>query len=124
MAAPQGSARAGLRDAAPARRANPQREHAQCDPSAERFDAIDAAPLETVSHDALEALVGWIDDVLGLKLATSTPDITEEQKQLILERERAREASDWSTSDRIRDELAKQDIVLRDTNRRTVWSRL
>lgn len=88
------------------------------------FDAIDAAPLETVSHDALEALVGWIDDVLGLKLATSTPDITEEQKQLILERERAREASDWSTSDRIRDELAKQDIVLRDTNRRTVWSRL
>lgn len=87
------------------------------------FDAIDAAPLEAVSHDALGALVDWIDNVLGLKLASSTPDITDEQKQLILERERAREASDWTASDRIRNELKEQGIVLRDLNKDTVWSR-
>lgn len=87
------------------------------------FDAIDATPLEAVSHDALGALVDWIDDVLGLRLASSTPDITDEQKQLILERERAREASDWTASDRIRNELKEQGIVLRDLNKDTVWSR-
>jgi cysteinyl-tRNA synthetase len=54
-----------------------------------------------------------IDRALGTRLAT-VPDITSEQKNLIRERETAREAKDWAKSDSLRDELATQGIGLRD----------
>ncbi len=87
------------------------------------FDAIDTAPLEKLQHSALIELVEWIDETLGLGLAKATPDISDEQKQLILERERARDNRNWQRSDELRDELAKQGITLRDTTSRTVWTR-
>lgn len=54
-----------------------------------------------------------IDDLLGLEL-TTVPDISDEQKQLITEREAARQAKDWSKSDQIREQLAQAGIGLRD----------
>ena len=60
-------------------------------------------------------MVTWIDEVLGLRLAESTPDISDEHKRLIIERRRARDAHDWASSDRIRDELQAHGILLRDT---------
>ena len=87
------------------------------------LDAIEAAPLERIQHDALTALVEWIDNVLGMQLALSTPDIHDNEKQLILERERARENKDWARSDQLRDELAAKGITLRDTARHTIWTR-
>ncbi len=87
------------------------------------MEAIEAAPLGRIQHSALVELVVWIDEVLGLQLATSTPDISDEQKRLILERQRAREQKDWKRSDEIRDALTDEDVLLRDTANTTIWSR-
>ena len=54
-----------------------------------------------------------IDRTLGTRLAT-VPDINQQQKALIRERETARTAKDWTKSDACRDELAAQGIGLRD----------
>lgn len=87
------------------------------------FEAVETAPVEKVQHDALTQLIVWIDDVLGLKLAHDTPDISDDQKRRILERQRARDSKDWAMSDRLRNELADVGIVLKDTAVRTLWSR-
>lgn len=87
------------------------------------LEAVEAAPVNHIQHDALVALIEWIDAVLGLQLARSTPDISDVQKQRILERERARDEKDWPQSDEIRDELKEQGITLKDTSGRTIWLR-
>lgn len=87
------------------------------------IDEIDVSSLSTLQHSALVDIVTWIDEVLGLRLAESTPDISDEHKRLIIERRRARDAHDWASSDRIRDELQTRGILLRDTPSTTVWSR-
>lgn len=88
------------------------------------FDAIEAAPLKRIQHSALSELIEWIDDVLGLKLASSTPDISDAEKQTILERERAREQKEWKRSDALRDELAEAGVYVKDTPSGVVWNRL
>ena len=87
------------------------------------FDMIDLAPLAHVQQSALTQLITWCDDVLGLQLAHATPDISDEQKRRIIERRRARDAGDWTRSDELRDQLAADGIVLRDTPASTIWSR-
>ena len=62
-----------------------------------------------------------IDELLGLYLVATTPDIADEQKQRIIARERAREDKDWAESDRIRDELLASGIILNDTAHGTTW---
>lgn len=88
------------------------------------FDDIETVPLRLIQHSALVALVEWIDTTLGLNLAQSTPDLSDEQKRLIVERQRARESKDWAESDRLRDELLKAGITLRDTAHHVIWTRL
>lgn len=88
------------------------------------FDAIETAPLRRLQHSALTKLVNWIDNVLGLRLIEATPDISDEQKGRILERERARERKDWKESDRLRDELASEGIYLKDTPDGAIWNKL
>lgn len=87
------------------------------------FEEIESSPISIIQHGALTQLIDWIDETLGLRLAISTSDITDEQKRRLLERQRAREAKDWALSDRIRDELAHQGIVLRDSTHHVAWSR-
>lgn len=87
------------------------------------MDAITSAPLDALQHSALTAFIDWIDEVLGLDLAKSTPDISDEQKQLILQRERARDNKDWALSDRLRDQLQNEGITLRDSDGSTIWAR-
>ena len=73
--------------------------------------------------EQFEVFLEIVDDGLGLKLLSSR-DIDHEQKQLIAEREQAREAKDWQKSDDIRVELVKQSLGLRDTDHGTIWYRL
>lgn len=65
-----------------------------------------------------------IDRVLGIDL--SDDDISDEQKQLIKDRETARINKDWVLSDKLRDQLleSEQAIILRDTPLGTIWQRL
>ena len=85
------------------------------------FDDIDRSPTETIAKSALVDLLSYLDDVLGLDLIGSTPDITDEDKQLLLERERARESKDWTLSDDLRDQLELRGIGLNDTTHGVRW---
>ena len=86
--------------------------------------SIEQAELTKLSNDALTEFFETVDALLGLQLLTSTPDITDSDKALILARERAREAKDYSQSDAIRNELVTRGIGLRDVPGDTVWYRL
>lgn len=87
----------------------------------EAFTGLETTALDHVQQSALARLLTFIDDVLGLKLQTSTPDISDDQKQLILARTRARETKDWATSDAIRDQLQAQGIGLDDHPSGSRW---
>lgn len=87
----------------------------------ETFSYIESHSLSKVNHHTLLQLLEAIDELLGLDLLQSTPDISDDQKQLIIERERARDLKDWARSDELRDELAKGNILVRDTPAGTIW---
>lgn len=72
--------------------------------------------------DAFNKFLEDMDAVLGLGLLDST-DITDEQKQLISDRQQAREAKDWPKSDEIRDELHAHGLTINDTDHGPIWSR-
>ncbi|MGH7237291.1 MAG: CysS/YqeB C-terminal domain-containing protein, partial [Candidatus Saccharimonadales bacterium] len=61
--------------------------------------------------------------VSGLKLS-KVSDISDKQKRLISEREKARQNQDWAQSDELRKELTRQSIGLNDTPHGAIWHRL
>ncbi|MGH7156693.1 MAG: cysteine--tRNA ligase [Candidatus Saccharimonadales bacterium] len=63
-----------------------------------------------------------IDKVLGLEL-TRRPDITDEQKNLIKQRDEARSKNDWEASDRLRNTLSQEGLDLDDTTKGSLWRR-
>jgi len=78
---------------------------------------------DSISIDKrFEAFLHILDNVLGLDLLESTPDISPEQKDLIEKRETARGSQDWDTSDEIRDQLDAQGIELQDKPQKTIWA--
>lgn len=87
----------------------------------ETFTYIEAHSLDKVNHHTLTEFLEAIDEMLGLQLIETTPDINDEQKDMILRRERAREEKDWAKSDEYRDELLSSGIVIRDTPKGTIW---
>lgn len=70
----------------------------------------------------LVRLLNDIENLLGIDLARD--DISDEQKQLIKDRETARQNQDWAKSDELRDKLKEQGIEVRDTPAGTTWSRI
>ena len=87
----------------------------------EVFGKLESARLGTIHRHGLVSFLTTIDELLGLQLLESTNDITDEPKQLIIERERARENKDWDTSDRLRAKIEKSGISIRDTADGTIW---
>jgi len=87
----------------------------------EFFGEILKANPEKLNHYNLQELLEFIDDLLGLNLLGSTPDIPEEIKKKIIERNATRAEKDWAKSDEIRDELLSKNIVLRDTPKKSFW---
>lgn len=85
------------------------------------FAQFDGTPLASIHRHSLNELLTAIDETLGLQLIASTPDISDDQKQLILKRQRAREAQNWKESDELRDVLLHDGIVIRDTARGPIW---
>lgn len=69
---------------------------------------------------ALQNFLQFLDATLGLSLS-QVPDISDEQKQIIKEREHARTTKDWEKSDNLRDQLADQGIGLQDTPSGQIW---
>ena len=87
----------------------------------EMFTRLGNDSLEHIDHDALLQLLEAIDDLLGLNLIETSPDISDADKQLILERREARDGKNWQRSDEIRDDLLARGIQVKDTPRGSVW---
>ena len=66
----------------------------------------------------------FVDELLGLRLINSSPDINDKLYQKIQQRENARKAKDYATSDDIRAELAKNNICVLDTKSGPIWQYL
>lgn len=66
----------------------------------------------------------YIDELLGLNLIATTPDISDNLKQKVKERENARKNKDFLTSDRLRDELAAENLTVLDTDAGPIWQYL
>jgi cysteinyl-tRNA synthetase len=62
-----------------------------------------------------------LDEVLGLNLLASAPNITDEQRQLLDDRATARANKDWAKSDQLRDDLLLQNLTVRDTADGQIW---
>lgn len=87
------------------------------------FSHIESHTLAAIDPEALTELLSSIDDLLGLQLSTE-PDISDQEKQLVHERDAVRAAKDWAKSDTLRDQLKEQGIGLRDTEEGSIWFRL
>lgn len=88
----------------------------------EVFTRLETTPPSLVPRRSLTGLLETVDSLLGLDLLGTTPDIDEDVKQLIADRDAARHSKDWAASDRLRDELLQHRIVLRDTAHGSIWS--
>ena len=73
-----------------------------------------------------QSLEDWkkIDELFGLRLIANSPDLTEKVGEKLAEREKARIEKDWATADKIRDELKKLGVSVRDTENGVVWEYL
>ena len=83
---------------------------------------LDKKPPQKIYRAGLIEFLEFIDTALGLQLMTSTPDIDDECKRLLVERRRARENKDWVASDELRDELRDYGVIVKDTAHDTLWS--
>ncbi len=83
-------------------------------------EALARLAAETAAPTA--ELLRQLDALLGLGLA-GRPDITPEQKQLIAERQAARDAKDWPRSDQLRAELSADGLEVEDTPAGPRWRR-
>ena len=87
----------------------------------EAFSRVQGRNSETIHRHALISLLETIDQLLGLKLIDSTKDIDDDVKRLIIQRERARENKDWAAADRLRADIEKSGITVRDTAHGSIW---
>ena len=69
------------------------------------------------------SLEDWqkVEELFGLGLLKDTPDIDNEIRGLISERQEAREARDFAKSDELRDLLAQRGIGVEDTPDGPMW---
>ena len=82
---------------------------------------LDVNNPKVIDQKALINFFETVDQVLGLDIINSSPDIDNETKQLVIERQRAREDKDWEKSDSLRDSLAQKGITIRDTSGGSIW---
>lgn len=87
------------------------------------FAEISKAPLEKLSHHNLVEFLEFLDEVLGLDLLKTTPDISEEVKRLIIARNSARSEKNWTESDRLREEISAYGVSILDTPSGTIWEK-
>jgi len=87
----------------------------------EAFSTLDHVSVDEIDRHSLVTLLETIDELLGLELLRHSPDISDDAKQLIVERERARDDKDWQKSDSLRDELNSLGVNILDTPSGTVW---
>ena len=80
---------------------------------------------EDLTHEKflIKPFIQSIDKIFGLDLGEQS-DITREQKQVLAERQKARDDKDFAKSDELRDQLKEQGIGVRDTAHGQIWYRV
>lgn len=63
----------------------------------------------------------FVDNLLGLNLIETSPNLESELRPLINEREKARNEKDYETADKIRTDLAQKNIIIEDTPAGPLW---
>ena len=86
--------------------------------SAGAFAEIDKAINANVPD---EEFVKFLDDAFGLGILDSTPDISDDLKEKITERAKAKNERDFVKADTLRDEIAREGIVLLDGVDDSIW---
>lgn len=86
-------------------------------------DNLNSASAFALIDNSNLALSDWefVDQLFGLDLLAAATPISQNQLSLISQRESARQAKDWSTADAIRDQLAKQNLTVKDTSNGPIW---
>ena len=74
--------------------------------------------------EGCRALYLELSDVLGIPFTEKKDELTPEQEALFNARKDARKAKNWAESDRIRDELKAQGILVEDTPQGMKWKRI
>lgn len=87
----------------------------------EAFSRLASTPLEYIHRHSLLGFLETIKDALGIDLISSTPDISDEAKKIIQQRNMARKNGDWKESDKLRDQLSSMGIVIKDSDAGSVW---
>lgn len=85
-------------------------------------EAFDLFKPSDCNVEALNNLIQGVDQLLGLNIATESPDISADDYLLIDERTRARQEKNWNKSDDLRLQLASRGINVHD-GETTTWSR-
>lgn len=85
------------------------------------YESIHKQLSEARNHDALLQHFTDIEQKLGIKVLSTTPDISEEQRAYIKERETARANKDWGRADELRDLLVESGIYIKDDPKGTIW---
>lgn len=86
-------------------------------------EAIDHVEQGSFSPKTLEVLFAAIKTYLGIDLLAGKTDISDTQKELLTQRQTARDNKDWAASDEIRDQLLADNIAVRDTSTGQIWTR-
>lgn len=86
--------------------------------SAGAFAELDKVLTKNVPDDDF---IKFLDQAFGLNIEETTPDISEELKRKIAERYEAKKVRDFAKADALRDEIAKEGIVLLDGADGSIW---
>ncbi|MEK7471787.1 MAG: hypothetical protein AAB624_00920, partial [Patescibacteria group bacterium] len=86
--------------------------------------------LATISHivssgargPKMKEFLEFLDSCFALGLSTR-PDISDDQKAILKQRQEVRDNNDWDASDKFRDKLKEQGITVKDTGSSQIWSR-
>lgn len=90
-------------------------------------EVISQLAAQGISSQYVPELEAWLESLnalLGLDLLAMSPNLTDEQKGLMQEREAARLSREWARSDELRLKLETQGIGLRDTDSGSIWRRV
>ncbi len=82
---------------------------------------VAAAEQGGVDIKKLQPFLEQIDELLGLDLS-NRKDISAGAKDIIVQREVARQSSNWAKADELRKQLLEQSIEVNDTPHGPVWS--
>lgn len=87
----------------------------------QEFDRLNSSLDLVINRQSLRDFLQLIDDLLGINLLAATPDIDDQTKQLIQQRQIARDNRDFKQADKLRDELLKKGIGLNDSAQKSFW---